>query len=67
MVIKIEALAPFELCVSLLQVQQEHLDAGGIGNDVAVTAAGPRKELEESENSWQILARLPSVSIGTDT
>lgn len=53
--------------MSLLQVQQEHLDAGGIGNDVVVTAAGPQEGVERNESAWQALTRLASVSVGMTT
>lgn len=48
-------------------MQQEHLDAGGIGNDVIVTATGSQAEVKKPQSSWQILARLPSVTIGMAT
>lgn len=53
--------------VPMFQVQQEHLDAGGIGNDFAVSAVGSKDELEQRKSSWQPLTRHHSVSIGEAT
>lgn len=37
---------------------------GEIEDNIAVSAAGPREEIEESEISSQVLTQLPSVRIG---
>lgn len=50
--------------LNILQVEQWHLDVGGIGNDVVVAAAGPQNEIEEPHSSWQVLPRLANVTIG---
>ncbi|CAM9789547.1 unnamed protein product, partial [Ectocarpus sp. 6 AP-2014] len=53
-------------CTAAAEVEQGHLDVGGIGNDVVVAAAGPQNEIEEPHSSWQELTRLANVTIVTE-
>ncbi|CAM9294792.1 unnamed protein product, partial [Ectocarpus fasciculatus] len=53
-------------CTAAAEVEQGHLDVGGIGNDVVVAAAGPQNEIEEPRSSWQVLTRLANVTIVTE-